>query len=229
VESFVVRLVGIIVINLLLSGDNAVVIGMAVRGLPGALKRRAILIGGVGALVLRVVLTGLAALLLQVPLLQAAGGLMLAWITYRLLIPSADAADPFDPDEHMTFGLALRVIIIADLTMSLDNVLAVGAAAGGDLLLLTLGLGLSMAIIMLGGSVIGSLLDRLSWLVYVGALVLLVVAGDLLAADPVVQGLLGTAGWVSWGLTGLPALGVTGALLVRLALRARHAHATHAV
>jgi YjbE family integral membrane protein len=223
------RFCGIVVINLLLSGDNAVVIGMAVRGLPGKLKRRAILIGGAGALILRVVLTGLAALLLQIPLLEAAGGLMLAWITYRLLIPSADEADPFDPDEKMTFGLALRVIIVADLTMSLDNVLAVGAAAGSDLLLLILGLGLSMAIIMVGGGVIGSLLDRMSWLVYVGALVLLVVAGDLLAADPIVRGMLGAAGWLSWALTGVLALGVAGALLLRLYRRARRARVSPAI
>lgn len=227
-ESFLARLLSISVINLLLSGDNAVVIGLAVRGLPGGLKRRAILLGGAGALVLRVALTTLAAFLLRIPLLEAAGGLMLAWITYRLLIPSADAADPFDPDEQVTFGLALRAIIIADLTMSLDNVLAVGAAAGGDLLLLALGLTLSMIIIMAGGSLISMLLERMSWLVYVGAVVLLIVAGDMLASDPLARAALGAPPWLSWALSGVLAFGVATALLARLARRARAARAASA-
>ena len=224
-DSFLARLLSISVINLLLSGDNAVVIGLAVRGLPAGLKRRAILLGGAGALVLRVALTTLAAFLLQVPLLEAAGGLMLAWITYRLLIPSADEADPFDPDEQVTFGLALRAIIIADLTMSLDNVLAVGAAAGGDLLLLVLGLTLSMIIIMAGGSLISMLLERMSWLVYVGAVVLLIVAGEMLASDPLVQGALGAPAWLPWALSGVLTIGVATPLLARLARRARAARA----
>src|SRR5436309_1846804 len=129
--NFGAGLFSIIIIDLLLSGDNALVIGMAARGLPKEQKRRAIVIGGAGALLLRVVLTALAAVLFQIPLLEAAGGLVLAWITYRLLVPSAETS-PAARAEALSFGAALRTIIVADVTMSLDNVLAVGAAAQGD-------------------------------------------------------------------------------------------------
>ncbi len=207
-------------INLLLSGDNAVVIGMAVRGLPANLKRQAILIGGVGAIVMRVILTAVAALLLQVPLLEVVGGILLAWVTYDMLIPSNQEGD-LSPDHVPSFGAALRVIIIADLTMSLDNALAVGAASGGNLLLLVIGLTLSMAVIIAGGSVISVLLERMSWLVYVGAGVLLIVAGGLIADDQIVRSLLGASLWLSWAMSAVLGICVATALLMR---RARHAH-----
>ncbi len=212
--NFAAGLFSIVLINLLLSGDNALVIGMAVRGLVGAQKRRAVLIGGAGALILRVVLTTLAAVLLQIPLLEAGGGLLLAGLTYRLLASGAENG-PAARAEELGFAAALRTIIIADLTMSLDNVLAVGAAAQGDVLLLVLGLGISMAIIMAGGSVVALLLERLPWLVYAGAVILLLVAGDLMAKDPVLTGLIGQAGWLSWALAGALGLLVGGALVLR--------------
>lgn len=221
---FAASLLSIVIINLLLSGDNAVVIGMAVRGLPAGQKRRAVLAGGAGALILRIVLTALAALLLQIPLLEAAGGLMLAWITYRLLLPGGET-DPANHDLDLTFGAALRTIMIADLTMSLDNVLAVGAAANGDILLLLIGLTISMAIILAGGSLVALLLERLSWLVYIGAAVLLVVAGQLIADDPLLAAVMGSHAWLAWALAGLLAVAVGGALLLRRAHRPRRAPA----
>jgi YjbE family integral membrane protein len=226
--SFGAGLFSIIIIDLLLSGDNALVIGMAVRGLPSAQKRRAIVIGGAGALLLRVVLTALAALLLQIPFLEVGGGLVLAWITYRLLLPGGDAGGARDPNQVLSFGAALRTIMIADLTMSLDNVLAVGAAANGDLALLLVGLALSMGIIMAGGSLVSVLLERMSWLIYVGAAVLLIVAGDLMADDPLVIAVLGAHTWSAWALSAILGLGVGAALLAHTLRRRRAPDAAQA-
>ena len=225
-DNFVAQLFSIAMINLLLSGDNAVVIGMAVRGLPAKLKRQAILIGGASAIILRVILTVVAAELLQIPLLEVAGGIILAWVTYDMLVPSTPVGSLDEPPVMPTFAGAMRIIIIADLTMSLDNALAVGAASGGDLLLLVIGLTLSMVVIIAGGSLISILLERMNWLVYVGAIVLLIVAGGLLADDRIVRSLLGNYGWLSWALAGVLGLAVGTALLVR---RARHSHRKHGI
>jgi YjbE family integral membrane protein len=187
-----------VLIDLVLSGDNAIVIGMAVRNLPPQQRRMAILGGTAGAIVLRITLTAITALLLDLPLLQAAGGLVLVWITYKLLKPSEE----YDAtaNANSTFIDALRTIIIADVSMSIDNVLAVGAASGGDLGLLIFGLALSLMIIMAGASVVSVVLNRLPWLMYVGGLILLFLAGEMLAKDPILDSLLGidvhALGWL---------------------------------
>jgi len=211
VEQVGAALFSIIMVNLLLSGDNAVVIGMAVRTLPAGQKQRAMVIGGLGAIGLRVVLTAVAALLLRIPLLQAAGGLVLAWITYRLLVPGDGVAAV----RVATEAAALRTIIVADLTMSMDNMLAVAAAAHGNLGLLIIGLVLSMAVILAGGSVVAVLLGKLPWLVYVGGAILLLVAGNLIASDPVLKDVLGVYPWAAWGLAVALGLVVAGALIRR--------------
>jgi YjbE family integral membrane protein len=210
-DGFIGALLGIVLIDLVLSGDNAIVIGMAVRNLPPRQKRVAILGGTAGAVALRVILTALAALLLRVPLLQAAGGLVLVWITYRLLRSSGQA----DGADHASdsFGQAIRMIILADVSMSIDNVLAVGAAAQGDLVLLLFGLSLSLAIIMAGGSLVATLLGKLPWLVYVGGGVLLILAGEMIAEDHFLAPYLGYAPWLPWAISaGLAAL-IAGLLL----------------
>jgi YjbE family integral membrane protein len=210
-EGFIGALLGIVLIDLVLSGDNAIVIGMAVRNLPPQQKRVAILGGTAGAVILRVILTALAALLLRVPLLQAAGGLVLVWITYRLLSPSGHG----DGADHSgdSFGQAIRMIILADVSMSIDNVLAVGAAAQGDLVLLLFGLSLSLAIIMAGGSLVATLLGKLPWLIYVGGGVLLILAGEMIAEDHFLAGYLGHAPWMPWAISGVLAALVAGLLL----------------
>lgn len=210
-DGFIGALLGIVLIDLVLSGDNAIVIGMAVRNLPPHQKRVAILGGTAGAVILRVILTALAALLLRVPLLQAAGGLVLVWITYRLLSPSGHG----DSADHSgdSFGQALRMIILADVSMSIDNVLAVGAAAQGDLVLLLFGLSLSLAIIMAGGSVVATLLGKLPWLIYIGGGVLLILAGEMIAEDHFLAGYLGHAPWMPWAISAALAALVAGLLL----------------
>jgi len=226
-EGIFLALINIVIIDLTLSGDNAVVIGMAVRKLPPRQKTLAILSGGGLAILLRISLTAVATFLLTVPLLKAVGGLVLLWITYHLLAPDEGAAH--GPSARPEGGLwdAMRTIIIADITMSTDNVLAVGAAAHGDVTLLIFGLTLSMAILVLGGTIVSVMMNKMSWLVYVGAGVLVVLAGEMIATDPwlIQNGVLPEVWWMPWVLTIVGALGVLAAYLIR---RKRHLRAEQA-
>ena len=178
------RLLGIIVIDLVLSGDNAVVIGMAARRLSPENRRRAIIFGGAGAIGLRILFTAMAALLLGVPYLQAAGGLLLLWIAYKLIKPQDHGAHV---SEAGSLGEAIRTIILADVVMSLDNILAVGGAAHGNLWLLLFGLALSIPIILLGSEVVARLLGRFPILVYVGAIVLILTAVGMILEDKLIH------------------------------------------
>ncbi len=203
-DTFILAVLNIALINLILSGDNAIVIGLAVRNLPVQQQNRALLAGTLGAVVLRIILTTLATVLLEVPLLKAGGGLLLVWITYGLLQPGD--SDTELGVHHASFAAAIRTVILADLSMSLDNVLAVGAAARGDLTLLLFGLGLSLAIIMAGGRLVAVLMTRLPWLIYIGGGILLILAGEMIASDRFLHGWLGVAAWVPWLLTTIFAL-----------------------
>jgi YjbE family integral membrane protein len=163
-------IVRIVVINLVLSGDNAVVIGMAAHRLPPKQRRVAILIGGSVAVVLRIILTAVAALLLQITGLQFVGGILLVWIAFKLLKEEEESKEGV----RIAAGMreAVITILVADLIMSTDNVLGVAAASGGDLRLLVFGLIMSMAIIMWLGSLVAELINRFWWLSYVGAAVI---------------------------------------------------------
>ena len=160
-------LFAIIVINLVLSGDNAVVIGLAAHRLPPQQRRVAILFGGAGAVVLRLVLTAVATLLLLVPGLRQVGGLLLLLIAFRLLEVEEESEEGVK--EAVNFRDAIITILLADLIMSLDNILGVAAVANGNIPLLVVGLAISMAIVMFGGGVIAELMNRMAWLTYVGA------------------------------------------------------------
>jgi YjbE family integral membrane protein len=173
----------IVVLDLVLSGDNAVVIGMAARGLSEQNRKRAILFGGGAAVGLRILFTTLAALLLDIPYLHALGGVLLLWIAYSLLRPSHS-------DEEVTeagsLGEAIRTIVVADAVMSLDNILAVAGASHGNILLLLLGLGLSIPLLMLGSSLVARMMNRLPILVYIGVLILIVTAIGMIIEDELV-------------------------------------------
>jgi YjbE family integral membrane protein len=227
-DSLLVALFNIIVIDLTLSGDNAVVIGMAVRKLPPRQKRVAILTGGGLAIVLRIALTAVAAYLLTIPLLRAVGGLVLLWITYHLLATDDGAGHETNIKSDTGLWDAMRTIIIADVTMSTDNVLAVGAAAHGDVVLLIFGLTLSMAILVLGGTIVSVLMNKVGWLVYIGAGVLVVLAGEMIAGDPwlIERGILPEADWVPWAITAAGAAVVYAALMLRRRRRLRALHET---
>lgn len=174
----------IVVIDLVLSGDNAVVIGMAARSLSANNRRRAILIGGAGAVGLRMLFTALATVLLRIPYLQAIGGLLLLWIAYKLLRPQAHGEGV---QEAGSLGEAIRTIILADVVMSLDNILAVGGAAHGNLWLLLFGLALSIPILLFGSELVARVLGRLPILVYVGVIVLIMTAVGMLFEDEIVH------------------------------------------
>ena len=182
------RVLQIVLIDLVLSGDNAVVIGMAAQPLEPRQRRVAVVFGGVAAFALRVALTGAAALVLGMPALKAIGGVLLLWIAYRLLTAQADHTSP--AKGATTLAGAIATILLADLIMSVDNVLGVAAASDGDFVLLIFGLLLSMAILMLGGSMFAEAVDRLWWLAYLGALVIAWTGVDLVLGDPMVEPIL---------------------------------------
>lgn len=179
----------IIAFDLILSGDNAVVIGMAANRLSPVNRRRAIIVGGAGAVILRIIFTALVAYLLDVPLIQAGGGLLLIWIAFRLAKPhSIEETHIASADTLMA---AIKTIVIADAIMSLDNMLAVGAAAEGELWLLLFGLGLSIPILLFGSALIADLLSRFPILTWVGVLILVHTALHMASGDPIVEDHLG--------------------------------------
>ena len=172
----------VLLVNIVLSGDNAVVIGLAARGLPDRQRRQAIMLGGLFAVLLRLALTIPAERLLHVPFLGAAGGLLLAWVAYRLLT----GEDAHDAKGVASIWGAVRLMVLADLTMSLDNVLAVAAVAERSPqpgLVLLVGLALSVPLVLLGGGVVATLLGRFPWLAWLGAAILTVTAASLITED----------------------------------------------
>jgi YjbE family integral membrane protein len=179
----------IIVSDLVLSGDNAVVIGLAVQHMREPLRRRAILWGTVGAIVLRVIFTVFATFLLKIPLLSALGGMALLWIGWKLL---AQVEGQVDEAHEVRGGFidAIRTIIIADAVMSLDNALAVAGAARGEIVLLLIGLALSIPLLMVGANVVSSLMNRFAWLPLIGAALIAWVGADLIHEDKFLHGAL---------------------------------------
>ena len=186
---FWTRLVEIGFLNMLLSGDNAVVIALAVRALPGRQRLLGQLGGTVGAVVLRLAFVGVVSLLLRVPYLRLVGGLLLIWIAFKLVSPVDDTAG--GPRHAASFWESIWIIVVADITMSLDNVLAVAAAAHGDMLLVALGIGMSVPIVVWGSGVLAGLMNRHPWIIWAGGGLLGYVAGDMILEDPAVIGWLG--------------------------------------
>jgi YjbE family integral membrane protein len=177
----------IIWINVLLSGDNALVIAMACRGLHGRHRLWGMVIGAGIAVVLLIAFTGIVATLMSLPYLKLVGGVALLVIAAKLLVPE-DEGDEIAAGT--TLWHAIRIVVIADIVMSLDNVIAVAAAANGQLSLLILGLAISIPMIIAGAALIMLVLDRFPLLVWFGAMLLGWIAGDVIASDPVDQSLL---------------------------------------
>jgi YjbE family integral membrane protein len=173
----------IIWINILLSGDNAVVIAMACRGLPHRQRLWGMILGAGVAVLLRIVFTGVVASLMQLPYLKIAGGLALFYIAAKLLVPDDPDRDETEAVEHL--WRAVRIVAVADIIMSLDNVIAIAAAAGGNMALLVLGLAISIPMIVAGAALIMALLDRFPILVWAGAALLGWIVGEVIATDPV--------------------------------------------
>jgi len=187
----------IIVVNLLLSGDNAVVIALACRNLPPAQRRWGIFWGVIGAIGLRIVLTFFAVQLLEVPYLKLAGGALLVWIGIKLIVDE----DGDDPDVKASNRLvsAIKTVIVADLVMSIDNVIAVAAAAKGSLMLLVFGLLISIPLVVLGAQLIMKIIERMPILIVAGGGLLGYLAGDLVVGDPAMSAWVATQGhWPHW-------------------------------
>jgi YjbE family integral membrane protein len=181
---FLLTALSIVLIDLLLAGDNALVIAMAVRSLPPRERRIGSVCGAAAAVVLRVALTTIAAHLLEIEFLQLGGGLLVLWIAFKVL---RDASDPPDAaPAPKRFIEAIWYIVLADLTMSTDNILAIAGASKGNFGLILFGLALSIPFVVLSSNLLAALMDRFPWTVYLGAAVLGKVGGEMILTDPFV-------------------------------------------
>ena len=183
---FLSALLAIIVIDIVLAGDNAIVIALAARSLPAHLQKRAIVWGAIGAIGVRSLMTVIVVWLLKIPGLLLAGGLLLLWIAYRLLLPD-EGEDGAQGPAATTFWGAMRTIVVADAVMGLDNVLAVAGAAHGSYLLVVVGLAISVPIVVWGSTLVLGLVERFPTVVYVGAGVLVWTAVKMVSGEPLLR------------------------------------------
>jgi len=195
---FLSALLAIILIDLVLAGDNAIVIGLAARNLPKEQQKRAIISGTVGAVVIRAIATLLVVWLLEIPGLMVVGGIMLIWISYKLLVDKGDEHSNIKAGGSL--GAAIRTIIIADAVMGIDNVLAVAGAAHGSFLLVILGLLISIPIMVWGSTVILRFMERYPSLIYVGAAVLAYTAGSMITHEPLFGDFFTEYAALKWGI-----------------------------
>ena len=193
---FWIGLLKIIWINIILSGDNAVVIALAARSLPPHQQTKAVFFGSGAAVVLRILLTVVAAKLLALPYLQIVGGLLLLWIGVQLL--GDEDEEEGEAKEYGTLMAAVRTILIADLVMSLDNVIAVAAAAKGSLTLLILGLAISIPLVIFGSTLMIKLMERFPIIVVLGAGLIGWVGGETIVSDVALQDVLGAQPWLHY-------------------------------
>jgi YjbE family integral membrane protein len=191
---FWIGLMKIIWINIILSGDNAVVIALAARGLPAAQQRQAVLFGSGAAVVLRIALTVVAVQLLAMPYLQIVGGLLLLYIGVQLL--SEQDGDEGEEKQYSSLFAAIRTILIADLVMSLDNVIGVAAAAKGSMLLLVLGLAISIPLVVFGSTMMIRLMERFPVIVTLGAALIGWVGGETVVSDTSLHDLVAASEWL---------------------------------
>ena len=215
---FFVGIINIVIIDLILAGDNAVVIAMAVRSLPRKQRQWGIMLGAGAAVLLRVVLTFFVAQLLEIQYIKLAGGVLITWIAVKLFIEGApEQAD----QEAKTLFQAMWLIMVADITMSTDNVLAVAGASHGNLFLLIFGLALSIPFVVFTSNLLSMLMDRYPIILYLGAAVLGRVAGEMIFTDPAVVSWFSPPTWFCYTMEAVFALGVivAGKLWLRYAFR----------
>ena len=199
-------LLAIILIDLVLAGDNAIVIALAARNLPPALQRKAVIWGTVGAIAVRSVMTVGVVWLLKIPGLMLVGGLGLVWIAYRLL------ADTGDGDEHgpvaSTFWGAMKTIVVADALMGVDNVLGVAGAAHGSFDLVVIGLLVSVPIVVFGSTMVLKLVERFPIIIRAGAAVLAFTAAKMIVGEPLLDGVFDQSAPARWALYAIAITGV---------------------
>lgn len=190
--AFWARWFSIVVIDLALAGDNAIVIALAVRTLPRRQQLLGRLWGSAGAVGLRLIFIAIITYLLKIPLLQVAGGLLLIWIAVKLVRQGSEEGDGKSGVRHgSSLWEAIWIIIVADVTMSLDNVLAVAGAAHGNLVLVVFGIALSIPLVVWGSGILAHLMNRFEWLVWLGGGILGFVSGEMVIGDTIVKGWLG--------------------------------------
>jgi YjbE family integral membrane protein len=194
-------LVKVLTVNLILSGDNAVVIAMAARSLQGSQRRKAIIWGAAGAVILRLIFAAIISYLLEIPFLQVVGGLLLLWIAWKLVHDEAEEGEE-KIEAGQSAWQAIRIIIVADAVMSLDNVIAlVGAARiGGEVVpsLLVIGLATTIPLVIFGAALLTSLLDRFPILIYAGAALLVYISVEMFFADKAVHHYLEPVVHLEW-------------------------------
>ncbi|NCO59214.1 TerC family protein, partial [bacterium] len=180
--SFLSSLLSIVLIDLILAGDNAVVIAMAVRSLPKDKRFKGIIFGSAAAVILRVIVTFLAAQLLLINFIKLGGGAVILWIAVKLFVEGA----PEDKAgrEAATLAQAIKIIVIADITMAVDNMLAVAGASHGNIFLLLFGLGLSIPFVVFTSNLLSMLMDKYPIIIYIGAAILGKVGGEMMITDP---------------------------------------------
>ncbi len=200
---FWIGLLQIIWINIILSGDNAVVIALAARSLPPQQQRQAVLLGSGAAVVLRVALTVVAAWLMALPYLQIVGGLLLLWIGVQLMAEEEDGEA--GEKQHGSMMAAVRTILVADLVMSLDNVIAVAATAKGSMVLLILGLAISIPLVIFGSTLMIKLMERFPVIVVLGAALIGWVGGETIASDAALKGVVNSLPWLHYAAAALGA------------------------
>jgi YjbE family integral membrane protein len=225
---FLGSLGALVLVDLALSGDNALIIGAAAAGLERRQRTVAIITGGGAAIVLRIAFTIAAALLLQIPLLQAIGGGILVVIAVRLLLGREEHAPTGErgsegergraPKRAPSLGAAMLTILVADVTMSLDNILAIGGLSHGNLPLLTVGLLISIALLLVGSAIVASLMGRLPWLLDLAAIVLGWTAGSMVFHDHIVGPYFHGLPFASYLL---PAIGAALILVIDVVIRWR--------
>jgi YjbE family integral membrane protein len=211
-------LLAIIAIDLVLAGDNAIVIALAARNLPKPMQMKAVLWGTVGAVLVRTSLTVVVLWLLKIPGLMAAGGLMLVWIAWKRLVGDAGGAgDGADAKikPATTFAAAIRTIVVADAVMGLDNVLAVAGAANGSVGLVIAGLLISIPIVVWGSTLVLRLLERHPNLLYLGGAILAWTAGKMLVSEPLFKATFDAYSGLGTAIIVVIVVGVVGGALLR--------------
>ncbi|MFT3801690.1 MAG: TerC family protein [Burkholderiaceae bacterium] len=203
-------LLAIVAIDLVLAGDNAIVIALAARKLPENLRKRAIVWGTMGAVVVRAALTVIVVWLLKIPGLMLAGGLLLFWIAYKLLTDDDGGEVKEHGEASTSFWVAMRTIIIADGVMGLDNMLAVAGASHGNTLLVVLGLIISIPIMVWGSTLILKLIDRFPIILYVGGAVLAWTACSMVIHEPMIAKYIEEPAWLSYVLHAVAIAAVLG-------------------
>jgi len=220
-SQWLMGLLQIMGVNIILSGDNALVIALACRGLPERQRVVGVWLGTIAAVVLRIALAAAIVFVLSIPLLKLAGAVMLVWIAIKLLVPETGAGHGCDVGASgaATLWSAVKIVVVADAIMSLDNVISVAAAAGNHFDLLAIGIAISIPLVVVGSQLMLWLIDRFAWIIVAGAALLGWIAGGLAAADPWLDAW--SDGWVEYLYYVLPPAGAIFVVAAGSALAAR--------